>query len=65
MMTLTANREIRQLMHSNKITLWMLADALNIHEQTLVRRFRKELPVEEKQRILNTIENIMRTGGAA
>lgn len=64
-MNLTANGEIRRLMRSNGITLWMLADALNIHEQTLVRWFRHELPTAKKQKILNILEDMKRAGGAA
>jgi len=47
------------------IPFWRLAEALGIHEQTIIRRFRHELPTEEKQKILNIIENMIRTGGAA
>lgn len=36
---------------------WELAELLGVTEWTLSRKFRKELPKEEKVRIINIIEN--------
>lgn len=52
----TSNSDIRNLLKAQKIKHWKLADLLGISETTLVRKLRKELPKEEKEKILNIIE---------
>lgn len=52
------NSEIRTAMRGKKIPAWMIADAEGVHENTILRRLRHELPAEEKQRILSIIDRI-------
>lgn len=51
-----ANEDIRQLIKDECIRHWKLAELLEISESTLVRRLRKELPTEEKEKIKKAIE---------
>lgn len=50
------NREIRESLAKNNMKQWELAKLLGVHEVTLVRRLREELPKEEKDRICRLIE---------
>lgn len=50
------NLEIRKALAKNGMRQWELADALGISESTMVKRLRKELPQDEKTRILNIID---------
>ncbi|KJS18544.1 MAG: hypothetical protein VR69_00150 [Peptococcaceae bacterium BRH_c4b] len=52
------NLEIRQKLREAGKKQWELADALNISEATIVRKLRKELPEEEKTRIIAVIEQL-------
>lgn len=49
------NQEIRNAMKENNIKQWELAEMLEISENTMCRKLRKELPDEEKKRILEII----------
>lgn len=50
------NIEVRNKLKDLKIAQWRLAEKLNIGETTLVRRLRKELSNEEKEKLLENIE---------
>lgn len=49
------NKEIRDAMKEKGITQWQLGELLGVSENTVNRKLRKELPDEEKQRILKII----------
>lgn len=49
------NNEIREAMRKAKITQWRLGELLGVSENTVNRKLRKELPEDEKQRILSLI----------
>lgn len=49
------NLEIRQAMRERRMFNYELAELLGISEFTLSRKLRKELPLEEKERILYLI----------
>lgn len=51
-----ANIEIRNALKKKKLFNYELADMLGITEWTLSRKLRKELPQDEKQKILEVIE---------
>lgn len=51
------NLEIRQAMKEKRLFNYELAEMLGISEFTLSRKLRKELPDEEKERILDVIRN--------
>lgn len=52
------NREIRQAAISAGVKLWEVAEALGVADTTLSRRMRRELPDEEKGKILEIIKEI-------
>lgn len=52
------NSEIRQVLKEARVRQWEVADALNISEATIVRKLRRELPEEEKARILQVINQL-------
>ncbi|MDO9491113.1 hypothetical protein [Acetobacterium sp.] len=52
------NKDIREALKVNGVKHWELADYLGIHENTFVRRLRKELPDTEKQRIFEAIKKL-------
>ena len=54
---LTANKEIRDALAARNMSQWKLADALGIHEETLCRKLRRELPDDEKARLISAIES--------
>lgn len=53
-----ANTEIKEFIKKSGLTQWKIADFLQIHENTLVRRLRYELSPEEKQEIYKAIEEL-------
>ena len=53
-----ANKEIRLAMGATGVRQWQLAEALELSECYLSRKLRKELPGEEKEKILAVIEEL-------
>ena len=51
-----ANEEIKKALNKSGIKQWELADLLGVHEMTLCRKLRHELPEDEKKDILNLIK---------
>lgn len=54
------NIEIRQAMKKNRLFSYEVADALGIADTTMSRKMRKELDAEEKQKILEVIEKLVK-----
>lgn len=52
------NIEIRKTMKERRLFNYELAEALGISEFTLSRKLRKELPQEEKDKILQIIDQL-------
>lgn len=52
------NLEIRRKLKEADLYQWQLAEGMKIAEQTLVRKLRRELPEEEKQKIFAIIDKI-------
>lgn len=52
------NLAIREAAKAARLPLWILADSMNISEATMTRLLRRELPKEEKQRILTIIRDL-------
>lgn len=53
-----ANSDIRAMMKERKVPVYAIADALGVHENTVFRRLRYELPERDKQtfkRIINDL----------
>ena len=53
-----ANVDIRAAAKREKVFLWQIADALNINESMFIRKLRKELPEEMKERVFRVIEEL-------
>ena len=51
------NKDIRKEIIINDLTMYKLAELLNVSEATLYRKFRKELSKTEKEKILKIIKN--------
>ena len=51
-----ANLDIRNAIKEAKLKHWQVADLLKISEATLVRKLRKELSNEEKQKIFEVLK---------
>lgn len=52
------NEELRKMMKEDHIYLWQVAEKLEIHETTLVKKFRRELPSEQAKAVLSAIQEI-------
>lgn len=50
-----ANQEIRMELKERHIPQWKLGELLGVSENTIYRKLRNELSVEEKQHILDVI----------
>ena len=53
-----ANREVRSHAIEKGVLLWMVAEALGISDSSFSRKLRRELPEEERERILAIIDQI-------
>lgn len=53
-----ANQDIRELLKSNRIYLWEVAQLYGCTESTLSKKLRIELPQEEKDKIIAIIDII-------
>ncbi len=58
-----ANQDIRQTAIDKGIKHWQIADEMGIREDAFSKMLRKELPEDEKQKVLNAIEKIAADGG--
>ena len=52
------NQDIRRAAAGAGVRLWQIAEAMGIADCCLSRRLRKELPQEEKERILSIIQQL-------
>ena len=52
------NQDIRDAAKKSGIKLWQIADKLGIWDATLSRKLRKELPQEEKEKIIGIIAEL-------
>lgn len=57
-MKIKANTEIRQAMHEKRVPVWAVAEVVGVHENTMLRRLRTELPSNEREHILRIVERI-------
>lgn len=59
------NQDVRQAAQSKGVRLWQIAERLGCNDGNFSRKLRRELPKEEKARILSIIEGISRGGESA
>lgn len=60
-----SNNDIRQYAKSKGVLLWEIAEKLNIYDGNFSRKLRKELPDNEKTKIICIIDNIAKRKAAA
>ena len=53
-----SNQDLRATAKSKNVRLWKIADKLNISEPTMTRKLRRELPAEEKAKIIKIIDEL-------
>lgn len=53
------NKEIRNAAGGYGLKLWQVAEAIGMNESAFSRKLRRELPQEEKQRILAAIDRLV------
>lgn len=53
-----ANMSIREQARNNGVRLWQIADALGIQESLFSKKLRKELPTQERAKILGIIDQL-------
>lgn len=56
--TKMCNKDIKQLLKSKGIYQWQLAEKLGTNEYSFSRKMRKELPKEEKEKIVKVIKEM-------
>lgn len=52
------NEELKSLLRSEKIFYWEIADVLGVHENTVLRKLRKELSESDKADFRAAVESI-------
>ncbi|TRM10680.1 hypothetical protein FH966_02515 [Lentibacillus cibarius] len=52
------NQDIRRALKNQAVHTWELAERLGVHETTLYRYLRKDLPRQQKQEYLQMINEI-------
>lgn len=53
-----ANTGIRETAKRNGVCLWQVAETIGISDASFSRKLRRELPDNERERILNVIEKL-------
>lgn len=53
-----ANQDIRALMREKKVPVYAVGAAMGVHENTVFRRLRFELPEQEKQTFRRIIDEL-------
>lgn len=57
-----SNKDIRNAAGGYGIRLWQVAEAIGMNESAFSRKLRKELPQEDKEKILAVIEKLAKEG---
>lgn len=57
-----ANNDIKLTAAGAGIKLWQIAEKLGLRDDSFSRKLRKELPSEEKEKILNIIDELKSQG---
>lgn len=56
-----ANNGIREAAKRNGVCLWQVAEAIGISDAAFSRKLRRELPDNERERVLNAIDKLVET----
>lgn len=60
-----SNADIRSLLKERKVPVYAIADAMGVHENTVFRRLRYELPERDKQTFKRIINDLSAQNEAA
>lgn len=60
---LQANHEIRSRLRALNIPLWMLAEKIGVHENSIIRWLRTDLGEDRRKAIEGAIQKIIETMG--
>lgn len=60
-----ANTDIRAMMKENKIPVWAIASVIGVHENTVLRKLRFELPEQDKQKFRQIIDELSKREAVA
>lgn len=52
------NRDIRDAAREANVFLWQIADRIGVNDGNFSRRLRKELPPDEKEKIMRIIDDL-------
>lgn len=52
------NVKLRERMQELHVPVWAVADVIGVHENTLLRRLRKELSENERMHLMQIVEQI-------
>lgn len=55
------NQSIRLQLRGNGIPMWLLAEYLGISEASITRMFRHELTADQKEKVYEAIDKILKT----
>lgn len=59
MYKLTSNKELRERMKNNNVTLWQIAAKIGVNETTLIKWLRLELDAEHSKRVNDALNEII------
>lgn len=54
------NQEVRLYAKGRGVFLWEIGQTMGVSENTIIRRLRKPLPLDEEQKYIDTIDQIAR-----
>ena len=57
-MATLANTEIRDAAKRNGVRLWQVAEGIGISDAAFSRKLRRELPADEREKVLNVIDKL-------
>ena len=57
-MSNTANAEIRRTAKSAGVRLWQIAERIGVNDGNFSRKMRRELPPEEREKIMGIIKDL-------
>ena len=57
-MATLANTEIRDAAKRNGVRLWQVAEGIGITDAPFSRKLRRELPADEREKVLNVIAKL-------
>jgi hypothetical protein len=57
------NQDIRNAIRNAGVPVWLVAEKLGVHENTLYRHLRKKLHTDQKEELLKIVKDIQKFNG--